>query len=37
MLTRENRVKLAQACFNFINIRTDLDLLGWSEQDIFKH
>ena len=37
MLIRENRVKLAQACFNFINIRTDLDLLGWSEQDIFKH
>ena len=37
MLIRENRVKLAQACFNFINIRTNLDLLGWSEQDIFKH
>ena len=36
-LIREKRVKLAQACFNFINIRTDLDLLGWSEQDIFKH
>jgi len=37
ILIRENRVKLAQACFNFINIRTDLDLLGWSEQDFFKH
>ena len=37
MLIRENRVKLAQACFNFINIRTNLDLLGWSDQDIFKH
>ena len=37
MLIRENRVKLAQACFNFINIRSELDLLGWSEQDIFKH
>ena len=36
-LIRENRVKLAQACFNFINIRAKLDLLGWSEQDIFKH
>ncbi len=36
-LIRENRVKLAQACFNFINIRAELDLLGWSEQDIFKH
>ena len=37
MLIRENRIKLAQACFNFINIRAELDLLGWSEQDIFKH
>ena len=37
ILIRENRVKLAQACFNFISIRVDLDLLGWSEQDIFKH
>jgi len=37
MLIRENRVKLAQACFDFISIRVDLDLLGWSEQDIFKH
>ena len=36
-LIREKRVKLAQACFNFINIRAELDLLGWSEQDIFKH
>jgi hypothetical protein len=37
MLIRENRVKLANACFNFIKIRTDLDLSGWLEQDIFKH
>ena len=37
MLVRENRVKLAKACFEFIKIRTDLDLQGWSEQDIFKH
>tara|TARA_B100000029_G_scaffold153785_2_gene149057 strand:+ start:4377 stop:4988 length:612 start_codon:yes stop_codon:yes gene_type:complete len=37
MLVRENRVKLAKACFDFIKIRTDLDLQGWSEQDIFKH
>jgi len=37
ILIRENRDKLAQACFDFINIRADLDLLGWSEQDIFKH
>ena len=37
MLIRENRVKLANACFDFIKIRTDLDLSGWEEQDIFKH
>ena len=37
MLIRENRVKLANACFDFIKIRTDLDLSGWLEQDIFKH
>jgi len=37
MLIREKRVKLAQACFNFIKYRTDLDIAGWSEQDIFKH
>ncbi len=37
ILIRENRVKIAKACFNFIKIRTDLDLSGWSEQDIFKH
>ena len=37
MLIRENRVKLAQACFDFIKIRTDLDLSGWSDLDIFKH
>ena len=37
MLIRENRLKLAKACFDFIKIRTDLDLAGWAEQDIFKH
>ena len=37
MLIRENRVELANACFDFIKIRTDLDLSGWLEQDIFKH
>ena len=37
MLERENRVKLAKACFDFIKIRTDLDLNGWIDQDIFKH
>ena len=37
MLIRENRLDLAQACFNFIKFRTDLDLEGWGDQDIFKH
>ncbi|MDC3022188.1 ribonuclease D [Pelagibacteraceae bacterium] len=37
MLLREKRNKLAKACFDFIEYRTDLDISGWSEQDIFKH
>ena len=37
MLLREKRNKLAKACFDFIPYRTDLDINGWSEQDIFKH
>ena len=37
MLIREKREKLAYACFDFIEHRTDLDINGWSEQDIFKH
>ena len=37
MLSREKRSKLAKACFDFIQYRTDLDINGWSEQDIFKH
>ena len=37
MLVRENREKLAKACFDFIEYRTDLDNIGWSDQDIFKH
>jgi len=37
MLVREKREKLAKACFDFIDYRTDLDINGWSEQDIFKH
>ena len=37
MLIREKRVKLAKACFDFIEHRTDLDISGWAEQDIFKH
>ena len=37
MLIREKRFKLAKACFDFIEYRTDLDISGWSDQDIFKH
>ncbi len=37
MLLREKRQKLAKACFDFIEYRTDLDINGWAEQDIFKH
>ena len=37
MLKREDRVKIAEACFKFIEYRTQMDLLGWSDLDIFKH
>lgn len=36
-LERENRVELAQACFDFLPARALLDLAGWAEQDIFAH
>ena len=36
-LSRENRVDLAQACFDFLPHRALLDLAGWAEQDIFAH
>ena len=37
ILEREGRTKLAQSCFSFIEHRTNMDLLGWADQDIFKH
>ena len=37
MLSREKRINLAEACFKFIEHRTDLDLGGWSDLDIFRH
>ena len=37
ILERENRIDLAKACFEFLSHRTDLDLYGWQEVDIFKH
>jgi len=37
MLKREKRTQIANACFEFISYRTDLDLHGWHDVDIFKH
>ena len=37
LLERENRLELAQKCFDFLPVRADLDLLGWPEIDIFAH
>ena len=36
-LVRENRMALAQACFDFLPARAELDLAGWPEIDIFAH
>lgn len=37
MLVREGRAELARRCFEFLPVRADLDLSGWSETDIFSH
>ena len=37
MLVRENRMELAQSCFNFLPTRIALDLAGWDEMDVFAH
>jgi ribonuclease D len=36
-LAREGRTALAQACFDFLPHRAELDLAGWPEADIFAH
>lgn len=36
-LTREGRMEMAQACFDFLPHRALLDLAGWPETDIFAH
>lgn len=36
-LEREGRMDMAQACFDFLPMRAQLDLAGWPEQDIFAH
>src|SRR5271157_3900900 len=37
LLRREGRLELAQACFTFLPARTRLDLLGYTDPDIFAH
>jgi ribonuclease D len=36
-LVREGRMALAQACFDFLPARAELDIAGWPEIDIFAH
>jgi ribonuclease D len=36
-LAREGRTGIANACFDFLPTRCELDLKGWPEQDIFAH
>ena len=36
-LKREDRLALAQACFDFLPARAMLDLAGWPEEDILAH
>ena len=38
LLIREDRLGLAQRCFDFLPTRSELDLLGWDEpNDLFHH
>tara|TARA_B100001248_G_scaffold262687_1_gene260917 strand:- start:3022 stop:3633 length:612 start_codon:yes stop_codon:yes gene_type:complete len=37
MLTRENRLELANECFKFLPSRAVLDIKGWNDIDIFEH
>jgi ribonuclease D len=37
MLARENRTGLAQACFDFLPVRAQLDVAGWDDVDVFAH
>ena len=36
-LIREDRMELAQACFDFLPSQAELDLKGWNNEDIFAH
>ena len=37
MLAREGRTALAEAAFRFLPVRTQLDLVGFADMDIFSH
>jgi len=37
MLEREGRQRLAEACFAFLPVRAELDLLGFADSDVFAH
>ena len=37
ILIREDRLALAEACFAFLPIRGQLDLLGYEQPDVFAH
>lgn len=37
LLRREGRLEIAEACFRFLPMRGQLDLLGYAEPDIFAH
>ena len=37
MLDREGRMEVAEACFRFLPYRAALDLIGWADEDIFRH
>lgn len=36
-LIREDRMEIAQSCFEFLPKRAKLDLMGWEDTDIFAH
>lgn len=36
-LLREDRMEMAQTCFDFLPMRARLDLAGWPDDDIFAH
>ncbi len=37
MLDREGRRPMAEACFDFVLVRSAMDLAGWEDIDIFSH